>query len=287
MKDCEQVRVELPLYISSEASPETSSFVERHLETCPECRTELEDLRAAAALVSRSPAELAPPDHLERLTFDLIEKEAVQDAPARGDTMAAPVPMPAPVSTSRGRVASRRRIRIRTPRSRPRSHERPRLAAMLAPGIAAAMVVLGLVGVRLDQDNHDLRRRISEQEAAVGSVGEKMDTVTLTRAEDPEMRLVADIYRDDGDNYQLVLDAHDFPPTPNGFQFELWFAGKEGWVSAGAFKTTGEEKMTFRLHTALDPSKFPAMDLTLEPIDGDPGRTGPAVMHAPIPGDAL
>ncbi len=276
MKDCERVRVELGPYIADQASEESRSFVEAHLDTCPDCRAELEELTLAAALVRRSPAELAPPEHLERRTFELIEQESTE-APARGRTVGAPVPI----------SAGRRRIRKREPKPRRTESERPRLVAMLAPGIAAALVVLGFIGVRLYQDNNELRSELAQQEESFGRLGDRLDTVTLTSVQDTDMRLVTDIYRVEDDNYQLVLDAQNFPPCAKNHQYELWFAGNKGWVSAGSFKTTGDDNMTFQLHVALDPTEFPAMDLTLERIDGDPGRTGPAVMHSSIDSGAL
>jgi hypothetical protein len=278
MRDHEQVRVELVPYISGEASDETRSLVESHLETCPECRTELEELRIAAAFVGKAPVELAPPDHLERRTFELIEQQG-REAPARGETIDADAPVPIP--------AARRRIQTRVPKPRRPRSERPRLVAWLAPGIAAALVVLGFIGVRLYQDNEELRSELAQQEESFGRLGEQLDTVTLTSAEDADMRLVADIYKLEDQNYQLVVDAQNFPPSPKDYQYELWFAGEKGWVSAGSFKTTGADTMTFQLHAALDPTQFPAMDLTLERIDGDPGRTGPAVMHSAINSGAL
>jgi Anti-sigma-K factor rskA/Putative zinc-finger len=280
MKDCEQVRVELVPYIAGEASVETTTFVEQHLDSCADCRAELQELRLAAALVQTSPAELAPPHNLERRTFELIERQS-QEAPAREETIDAPVPI------ARAGRSQRRRIRQTVRRPRRSSSDRPRLVAILAPGIAAAMVILGFIGVRLYQDNEDLRNELSEQQEAFGRLGQKLDTVTLTSAQDSEMRLVADVYEQDTNNYQLVLEAQNFPPCPDGHQYELWFEGKRGWVSAGSFRTTGEDSMTFQLHASLDPSKFPALDLTLERVDGKPGRTGPAVMHSAIPGGSL
>lgn len=276
MKDCEKVRVELVPYIAGEASDEAVRLVESHLPDCPECSRELEELRVAATLVRMSPSELAPAEHLERKTFELIEK-ASKPAAAKGETIDAPIPIDSAPK-------ARRRIRVRKPRA---VHERPRLVAMLAPGIAATLVIMGFIGVRLYQDNEDLRTELAQQEEAFGRLGRQLDTVTLTSAQDTEMRLVADIYELEKHNYQLVLDAQNFPPCPEDYQYELWFAGKKGWVSAGSFKTTGAGEMTFQLHVALDPTEFPGMDLTLERIDGDPDRTGPAVMKTAINSGAL
>ena len=260
----DRVRPELVSFITGEASDETVSFVREHLASCEECRAELQDLEFAAGLARRSPAELSPPEGLEERTFELIEGRA-PGVVGRGDTIGAPVP-----------IATRARER-EEPRRR-----RPRLAAMLAPGIAAAVVLLGFVGVRLYQDNNELKSELAQQEDRFGDLGVALDTVTLTSAESPDVRAVADVYKLENDNYQIVLEAQNFPPCPQHYQYELWLGGDQGWLSAGSFRTTGAQRMTFELHVSGDPSEFPKIDLTLEPINGDPGHTGPAVMQGEL-----
>jgi hypothetical protein len=54
---------------------ERSAF-ERHLETCPECRHELERLRPAAELLPRSVDQIEPPPSLKRSLMEVVEREA-------------------------------------------------------------------------------------------------------------------------------------------------------------------------------------------------------------------
>ena len=44
--ECSYVRDVLPLYLEDMVSEETSAFVKEHLEKCPECAKELEDMKA-------------------------------------------------------------------------------------------------------------------------------------------------------------------------------------------------------------------------------------------------
>lgn len=44
--DCNIIRDILPLYVENMVSDETSAFVKEHIEKCPECATELENMKA-------------------------------------------------------------------------------------------------------------------------------------------------------------------------------------------------------------------------------------------------
>jgi anti-sigma factor RsiW len=271
----DQVRPELVSFITGEASDETASLIRAHLETCGECRAELMELEMAAGLVRQSPAELAPPEGLEERTFELIEGRA-PGVVGRGDTITAPA-APAPVP-----LAPKRKER----RERAERRRRP-LVAILAPGIAAALVLLGFVGLRLYQDNKELKTQLAQQEQRVDRLGEEFDTVTLVSAESSKVRAEAEVYKLDNDNFQIVLATENFPSTPQGYQYELWFGGDQGWLSAGSFRTSGARTMTFDLHISGDASEFSKVDLTLEPIDGNPGHTGPPVMQGELDPTAL
>ena len=46
--ECNIIRDILPLYVENMVSDETSAFVKEHIEKCPECATELENMKAGA-----------------------------------------------------------------------------------------------------------------------------------------------------------------------------------------------------------------------------------------------
>ncbi|MBN1530091.1 MAG: anti-sigma factor [Thermoleophilaceae bacterium] len=88
------------------ADDERAAF-ELHMESCPDCRNQVEQLRPAADALPRSVEQMNPPDRLRASIMDVVRAE--------GD--AAP---------------------------RPR-RERPRLRFSLRPALAGAMLVLGLL----------------------------------------------------------------------------------------------------------------------------------------------
>ncbi len=57
---CEQVREHLSAYLDKELTADLSAAVRAHLETCPDCRRLVEDLRATADLLARLPVRAAP-----------------------------------------------------------------------------------------------------------------------------------------------------------------------------------------------------------------------------------
>lgn len=59
MKDCEIIRDLLPLYADELTSEESNALIQRHLETCPECRAELTRMRSAMAAPEAEQAQNA------------------------------------------------------------------------------------------------------------------------------------------------------------------------------------------------------------------------------------
>ena len=50
--ECSIVKDLLPLYIEDMVSPETAQFIDEHLQTCPECREELEKFKIGDGLLA-------------------------------------------------------------------------------------------------------------------------------------------------------------------------------------------------------------------------------------------
>jgi hypothetical protein len=67
---------EVGAYLLGALTDAERSAFERHLETCPECRHELERLRPAAELLPRSVDQVEPPPSLKRSLMEVVEREA-------------------------------------------------------------------------------------------------------------------------------------------------------------------------------------------------------------------
>ena len=81
MMDCREVREYLPAYVDEAGGPRAES-VERHLSTCPECRTELGHFREMKDALATLPARMIEPPAwlLGTLTETVVQKAARREA---------------------------------------------------------------------------------------------------------------------------------------------------------------------------------------------------------------
>jgi hypothetical protein len=121
-RDHKSYREEIGAYLLGALTDLERQAFERHLETCAECRYEIEQLRPVADALPRSVEQVEPPASLKTSLMEIVEREAREAAAGEGEqTWAAP---PA--------------------RSRPPLRERLRLPS-LRPAFALAALLLGLV----------------------------------------------------------------------------------------------------------------------------------------------
>lgn len=84
----------------------------------------------------------------------------------------------------------------------------------------------------------------------------------------------------------IRLLVEDLPAPPRGSFYECWYlapsdtAGRPARVSAGTFLTPAGGRAVVEMVTAADPSRYPGIEVTLEPDDGNPARTGPVVLYS-------
>jgi anti-sigma factor RsiW len=79
MSDHERLQEDVGAYLLGALDPAEQAAFERHLAGCPECRSELEELRAAADALPRSVEPFAAPPSLKRSLMEAVR----EDAPAR------------------------------------------------------------------------------------------------------------------------------------------------------------------------------------------------------------
>ena len=83
---------------------------------------------------------------------------------------------------------------------------------------------------------------------------------------------------DDGGQYRLKVDTVDLDPG-DGF-LEVWVIDTEvsKLVSLGPMRPDG----TYDLPSGLDPEQFPVVDVSVEPLDGDPAHSGDSVLRGQL-----
>lgn len=230
-----------------------------HLAGCDACRTEVAALRRAPDLLSvpqlAAPGASVPPP--PRVWDAIAAATGVTAAPTNAPAAPVLAPAPAPAAapeesgTSGGTVVPFR------------SRRRPLLLAAAAV-LAGAVVGAGAVAVVQSTGEDD---------------GESVTTVALDPLPDAEASGVADVVvRDDGSRVlELELDA----PALEGSYYEVWVIDRsvQGMFPLGV---VAPGTQTVELPDGLDLAEFPLLDVSVEPLDGDPTHSGVSVARGDL-----
>jgi anti-sigma-K factor RskA len=208
---------------------------------------EVAHLEAAAAGDPALARELAA----DRATVSALEAGVAREAPsadlfhrilaALDEPDAAPAAAPAPASA----VERRRWSGFRWPR-----------VALGAAVAAAAVLVVGVVLVSRDDVEPD----------AFAAIAGKDDFAAVSGT--------AELFPEDGSGSRLVLHLASVPPAPTGHHYEVWVLpeGSETMESVGKVAPTdGEAELEVEVPGA---GPFAALDVSVEPDDGDPAHSG-------------
>jgi hypothetical protein len=233
----------LGAYALDAVDPDEAAAVARHLAECPRCAAEVDEHRAAAALLGHRGGD-AP--------------EGVWDAvAARIGTEAAPSPPPGPVLLSGARPAGG------TPAGRRRSWR------VMVPALAAAAAaVIALLAVQVSH----LDGRVARLNALAAHQG--MPALAEAALADPHAQRVALVLA--GGHHQVAGDLvilpdgsaflveGDLPPLPAGRTYQLWSMSGGQAVSLGLLGRD-PHVVAFDLGTAAPVTAFA---VTAEPAGG-------------------
>lgn len=237
-------------YLLGGLSDEEERDLEEHLESCPECRRELAELREAHEFM-REPSWSPPPELKERV---LSQADATTVSRVRpGD------------ETDEERTAHDAEGTDQSPRHRRHRVRQVAAASLVAAGLLVAAFLLG--GMLPD---------------ALPNLGGPDETIALSPTgivpeASGEVRV-----SESGSNYDVVLEVQRLPEPPGDGFYELWFVGDEGRTSAGTFRTSSEGRATVRLTVPSNPRTYERLGITYEPADGDPMPSGEKILGADL-----
>jgi hypothetical protein len=240
-----------------------------HLESCAQCREELASLRrgvdllAVPQLAAPGAAVLPPPS----VWAGIAAATGVTTAP-RAEALAAAAPPP-PVAVPPAPPAA-------VPPAPPAAAPEPAPAAVvplrtrrsrLLLAAAASLVVgvgIGAGAVALGTGDDGL----AVAAAALDPLGDSDAS--------GEARVVE---RDDG---TLVLEVDLTATDPQDGFYEVWLLDEavEDLVSLGVVRGGGKVALT--LPSTIDLGEYPVVDVSVEPLDGDPGHSGFSVARGTL-----
>ncbi len=226
-----------------------------HLDRCGTCRAEVAALRRAPDLLSvpqlAAPAASVPPPPQvwEAIAAATGVRTSLTNDPAVAPEPAAVPAAPAPREAPGGTVVPFR------------SRRRPLLLAAAAV-LTGAVVGAGAVAVVQNS----------------GDDGEAVDTVALDLL--PDASGTADVVvRDDGSRVlEIDLDA---PELEGDSYYEVWVIDRsvQGMFPLGAVEPGTQ---TVELPDGLDLAEYPLLDVSVEPLDGDPTHSGVSVARGDL-----
>ena len=260
MSGCTPHRLDIPALVSGELDEASAARLRAHLDSCAACRTEVEELRQVVSLLVPAPLSEQPPAGLEDRVLTQIADPSPGD---RARTASPGTPARAGASGTQAPPAADRWSRA---------------SRVLAPALAAAALVLGLLAWNYREEARDLAARLEGDRGDAGTVVQEIRFRGSPRASATgELRETPD------GNYRLVVWAKGLERTDESEYYEVWLSSDRGWLSAGSFGVEGEPvEVVWDCPVGVDPESYSTLWITLEPNDGDPRPTGREVMQASI-----
>jgi anti-sigma-K factor RskA len=247
--------VEVAAYLLGKLEPEEAERFEAHLDGCADCRRHLEELGGLPALLAQAAPATPVPEGLRARTLTAVRERAAEAGPAAG---AEPV-------TEAGEPGV-----AHTPVPLRRAWWRRRwLLVAVAAALVVALAVPGALLVFGGGGGEVTRLSLV---AAEGAQGRGQVTITRTPA---------------GRSFDVRIEG--LGPPAAGSLYELWAVSPRDTmerpqrVSLGTFTVDTDGGARLTAFTAAPADQFPLVGVTLEPVDGNPARTGPRVL---VPGPA-
>lgn len=258
------------------------SALSAHLEACPECRSEREEMLAAAASLAHTVPPVAPPEELRARIL----------AGARALKL----------SDKNGYAAEGARV-ITPP---PERFARParRRNAWVVYGAIAAGVILALLSFdifKMWRENGEMREEMARLAQSVEAAREELARereeaarqrevadllseprarmLTLSASKDAPPEASARLAYDDSTG-RAMLFASGLPPAPAGKAYQIWYIAGGRPVPGSVFKTDSRGRGMLRDEIPAAGREAKVFAVTLEPEAGVPAPTGSVLLSA-------
>ncbi len=261
---CERILRELPAYVSGETPEPERSEIAAHLSDCTGCASEHDEIARTLVLLQSAPFLHGPPAGLEDRVLDRVALEPLGRLVAR-----API-QPRPPDDLERRSLERAGVLMST------GSDRTILQRAVAPGLAAAVVALAFVGMQWRND-------VQEMTNQFGPPGESLQQVSFVGPSPfPEGGgAELEVVRYAQDDYGVVIEATRLPICRVNYHYEVWASGTGGDAFLGSFKMPGRAVYNFPM--GVDPADYDEIQITHEPMNGNPAKSGNLLWEAQLP----
>jgi anti-sigma-K factor RskA len=252
---CAEIHPNLAAFVLDGLEPEESTEIRHHLDSCPGCQSELEELRKVNRALDAAPPPAAPPAYLKGEILSRVRAEQLAPSNKAG-------------ATEESASLEEQRRSHRTSR-----FNRFKELRIVLPSVAAAALVaviaLGLF---------------------FGFLREETPVATIQLIPTPREAAglhgywgVAEIRPQPSGNQQVELKLNNFEePKPDSY-YELWFVSGEKRISAGSFTSVGKGETRVLLNVPPEASTYRTLLITEEHVGKGPATSREVALKGEMP----
>jgi len=245
---------------------------EEHLEVCPDCAEEADELRATAAHLGGLLREQPSAGLRDAVMAQIADTPQEHRDEGRGAAVSA-----GPDQRDAAAPGPSRGSEVADLDAERRSRTVPRWVAWTgaaAAGIAAIAAVA--LGVQLAELNQELDRVVASQSQIEELLAAPdVQTVEVTADDGSSARLLASPARN-----QAILVAHGMDRAPHAHVYEAWVIDDDGPRSVGLFDADDDGRVSLLIEGEL--AQAQAVGVTIEPEGGSPEPTTDPIMVLPL-----
>jgi len=241
-----EVHPNLAAFVLGGLEPEEAAEIQRHIASCADCQSELEELWSVNRALDAAPPPVAPPAYLKGEILSRVRTERLSPSNTAG------------CAESSSSMEEQRRSH------RASRFDRIKNLRIVLPSAAAAALVAAIaLGVFF------------------GFLREEIPVATIQLIPTPQEAVglkgywgVAEIRPQPSGNQQVELKLNNFEEPKQNSYYELWFVSGDKRISAGSFTSVGEGETRVLLNVPPEASNYQTLLITEEHVGkgSAPGR---------------
>ena len=233
-----EVHPNLAAFVLGSLEAEETAEIQLHLDSCPDCQSELEELRKVNRALDAAPPPAAPPLYFKG---EILSRVRAEQLPSSNKVVAADGSSPLEEQRRSHRTSRFNRFK--------------ELRIVLPSAAAAALVAVMALGVFF------------------GLLREETPVATIQLIPTPQEAAgldgywgVAEIRPQPSGNQQVELKLNNFEePKPSSY-YEMWFVSGEKRISAGSFTSVGKGETRVLLNVPPEASNYRTLLITEEHV---------------------
>jgi anti-sigma-K factor RskA len=249
-----EVHPNLAAFVLGGLEAEETAEIQRHIASCADCQSELEELLMVNRALEAAPPPAAPPSYLKGEILSRVRAERLSPSNKEGTEESSPV------------------------EEQRRSHRSSRfdrfkgLRIVLPSAAAAALVAMMALGVFF------------------GFLREEPPVAAIQLIPTPQVAAglkgywgVAEIRPQPSGNQQVELKLNNFEePKPKSY-YELWFVSGDKRISAGSFTSVGKGETGVLLNAPPEASRYRTLLITEEHVGKGPAPGREVALKGDMP----